>query len=508
MRHPHGAAAVSTGETSLNGTHHPAGLRTLFFTELWERFSYYGMRALLVLFMVEAVESGGLGLTDATATAIYGLYTAAVYMVALPGGWIADRLLGAQRAIWYGGIVIMLGHFTLAIPSIYAFFAGLLLVTLGTGLLKPNISAVVGELYPPGDVRRDAGFTLYYMGINLGAAIGPLICSTLGESARFGWHWGFAAAGIGMLLGLVYFHFSQPLLGDAGRYPSLRAENPGDRPALRSAWRRVATGLAIVLGMAGLLLTGVVQVDAVALAGRATIGIVLFGALYLAWLLRFGGLEESERDKVIAIFMLSMAAAMFWAGFEQAGSTLNLFAERFTERSFGGFEIPTGWFQTLNPVFIIALAPVFAALWVRLAARGLEPRTPLKFAFGLLVLGAGFGVMIVAAGLVGSGAKVLPTWLMTTYLLHTIAELTLSPVGLSITTKLAPRRYVGQMMGVWFLTSAIGNLIAGLAAGRFSSDAIDAMPALYTQIVLMTGGTGILLLLLLRPLRRLMGEVK
>ncbi|MCL4791803.1 MAG: oligopeptide:H+ symporter, partial [Gammaproteobacteria bacterium] len=175
---------------SLNGAHHPAGLRTLFFTELWERFSYYGMRALLVLFMVAAIEDGGLGLSDATATAIYGLYTAAVYMVALPGGWIADRLLGARRAIWYGGIVIMCGHFTLAIPSIHAFFAGLLLVTLGTGLLKPNISAVVGELYPPGDARRDAGFTLYYMGINIGAAIGPLVCSTLGESALFGWHWG------------------------------------------------------------------------------------------------------------------------------------------------------------------------------------------------------------------------------------------------------------------------------------------------------------------------------
>ena len=494
--------------SSLNGARHPAGLRTLFFTELWERFSYYGMRALLVLFMVAAIEDGGLGLTDATATAIYGLYTAGVYMVALPGGWIADRLLGAQRAIWYGGIVIMLGHFTLAIPSVYAFFAGLLLVTLGTGLLKPNISAVVGELYPPGDVRRDAGFTLYYMGINLGAAIGPLICSTLGESARFGWHWGFAAAGIGMLFGLIYFHYSQPLLGEAGRYPSLRAENAADLPALRSAWRRVATGLVIVLGVAGLLLTGMVEVDAVVLAGRATIGIVLFGALYLAYLLRFGGLDHGERNQVIAIFILSMAAAMFWAGFEQAGSSLNLFAERFTERSFGGFEIPTGWFQTLNPVFIISLAPVFATLWIRLAARGLEPRTPLKFAFGLLVLGAGFGVMIVAAGLVSSGEKVLPTWLMTTYLLHTIAELTLSPVGLSITTKLAPRRYVGQMMGVWFLTSAIGNLIAGLAAGRFSTDAIEAMPALYTQIVLMTVGTGILLLLLLRPLRRLMGEVR
>jgi len=500
----------STAESggSLNGAHHPAGLRTLFFTEMWERFSYYGMRALLVLFMVEAVNDGGLGLTDATATAIYGLYTAAVYMVALPGGWIADRLLGARRAIWYGGIVIMLGHFTLAIPSIYAFFIGLLLVTLGTGLLKPNISAVVGELYPPGDARRDAGFTLFYMGINLGGAIGPLICSTLGESALFGWHWGFAAAGIGMFFGLVYFHFSQPLLGEAGKYPSLRAESPADRPALRRAWRRVVIGLALVLGSTALLLAGVIEVDAVVFAGWATIGIVLFGALYLAYLLRFGGLEHNERNQVIAIFILSMAAAMFWAGFEQAGSTLNLFAERFTERNFDGFEIPTGWFQTLNPVFIITLAPVFATLWIRLAARGLEPRTPVKFACGLLILGAGFGVMIVAAGLVNNGAKVLPTWLMMTYLLHTIAELTLSPVGLSVTTKLAPRRYVGQMMGVWFLTSAIGNLIAGLAAGRFSTDAIDAMPALYTQIVLMTGGTGILLLLLLRPLRRLMGEVR
>lgn len=503
-----GISSTADRRDSLNGAHHPPGLRTLFFTELWERFSYYGMRALLVLFMVEAVDDGGLGLTDATATAIYGLYTAAVYMVALPGGWIADRLLGARRAIWYGGIIIMLGHFTLAIPSLYAFFSGLLLVTLGTGLLKPNISAVVGELYPPGDGRRDAGFTLYYMGINLGAAIGPLICSTLGESALFGWHWGFAAAGVGMLFGLVYFHYSQPLLGEAGRNPSLRPDNPADRQSLRSAWRRVFIGLAVVMGTAGLLLSGVIEVDAVALAGQATIAIVLFGALYLIYLLRFGGLDQGERSQVTAIFILSMAAAMFWAGFEQAGSTLNLFAERFTERNFAGFEIPTGWFQTLNPVFIIALAPVFATLWIRLAARGLEPRTPLKFAFGLLVLGAGFGVMIVAAGLVSNGEKVLPTWLMTTYLLHTIAELALSPVGLSITTKLAPRRYVGQMMGVWFLTSAIGNLIAGLAAGRFSADAIDAMPALYTQIVLMTGGTGLLLLLLLRPLRRLMGAVR
>jgi POT family proton-dependent oligopeptide transporter len=475
---------------------HPAGLRTLFFTEMWERFSYYGMRALLVLFMVEAIDGGGLGMDDATATAIYGLYTAAVYVLALPGGWIADRLLGAQRAIWYGGIVIMLGHFTLAVPSAYSFYPGLILVVLGTGLLKPNISAVVGELYGPGDGRRDAGFTLYYMGINLGAAIGPLICSTLGESATFGWHWGFAAAGIGMAVGLLYFRYSRPLLGQAGLHASLRADIPEERAAMRAGWGRVGIGLALLAIVTAALLSGAVRVNAVTLAANSTVGIVLFGALYIAYLMRFGGLDRDERGRVLAIFILSMAAAMFWAGFEQAGSTLNLFAERYTDRQLAGFEIPSGWFQSLNPAFIILLAPVFATIWIRLARAGREPGTPIKFAFGLVVLGAGFG-----------GSKVLPTWLITTYLLHTIAELTLSPVGLSATTKLAPRRYVGQMMGIWFLTSALGNLISGLAAGRFNPEALQEMPMLYGQIVLTTAGTGVLLLLLLRPLRRLMGSV-
>jgi POT family proton-dependent oligopeptide transporter len=486
---------------------HPAGLRTLFFTEMWERFSYYGMRALLVLFMVEAIERGGLGLDDATATAIYGLYTAAVYVLALPGGWIADRLLGAQRAIWYGGIIIMLGHFTLAVPLAYSFYPGLILVVLGTGLLKPNISAVVGDLYGTDDGRRDAGFTLYYMGINLGAAIGPLICSTLGESATFGWHWGFASAGIGMAIGLAYFRYSRPLLGAAGLRASLRPEIPAERAEMRAAWRRVWIGLALLAIIIAAMMSGTIQVDAVTLAANSTVGIVIFGALYVAYLMRFGGLDQHERGRVLAIFILSMAAAMFWAGFEQAGSTLNLFAERYTDRMIGGFEIPSGWFQSLNPAFIILLAPVFAVIWIRLAQRGREPGTPIKFAFGLFVLAAGFAVMIPAAGLVSGGDKVLPTWLITTYFLHTVAELALSPVGLSVTTKLAPRRYVGQMMGIWFLTSALGNLIAGLAAGRFDPEALQEMPTLYGQIVLMTAGTGVLLLLLLRPLRRLMGGV-
>lgn len=486
---------------------HPAGLRTLFFTELWERFSYYGMRALLVLFMVAAVEDGGLGFDDATATAIYGLYTAAVYAVALPGGWIADRLIGSQRAIWYGGIVIMLGHFTLAIPSVTAFFAGLVLIILGTGLLKPNISATVGELYGEDDPRRDAGFTLFYMGINLGAAFGPIVCAALGESDRFGWHYGFAAAGVGMACGLAYFRATRHRLGNAGQHPTNRGATPAERAARRRGWLAVGAGVGAVVALAAVLLTANTRLDAVALAGYATIGIVAYAILYIGWLVTRGGLSAVERGRVLAIAILSFAAAMFWGGFEQAGSTLNLFAERYTDRLVGSFEIPAGWFQSLNAVFIVVLAPVFAGAWVALAARGREPSTPVKFAIGLVTLGVGFAVLIPAAGFVAGGDRVLPTWLVTTYLLHTIGELALSPVGLSVTTKLAPRRYVGQMMGIWFLTSALGNLLAGLTAGRFDPESLGDMPGLYLQIVLTTAGAGLLLLAFRGPIRRLMGGV-
>jgi POT family proton-dependent oligopeptide transporter len=486
---------------------HPAGLRTLFFTELWERFSYYGMRALLVLFMVAAVEDGGLGFDDATATAIYGLYTAAVYAVALPGGWIADRLIGSQRAIWYGGIVIMLGHFTLAIPSVTAFFAGLVLIILGTGLLKPNISATVGELYGEDDPRRDAGFTLFYMGINLGAAFGPIVCAALGESDRFGWHYGFAAAGVGMACGLAYFRATRHRLGNAGQHPTNRGATPAERAARRRGWLAVGAGVGAVVVLAAILLTANTRLDAVALAGYATIGIVAYAILYIGWLVTRGGLSAVERGRVLAIAILSFAAAMFWGGFEQAGSTLNLFAERYTDRLVGSFEIPAGWFQSLNAVFIVVLAPVFAGAWVALAARGREPSTPVKFAIGLITLGVGFAVLIPAAGFVAGGDRVLPTWLVTTYLLHTIGELALSPVGLSVTTKLAPRRYVGQMMGIWFLTSALGNLMAGLTAGRFDPESLGDMPGLYLQIVLTTAGAGLLLLAFRGPIRRLMGGV-
>ena len=485
---------------------HPAGLRTLFFTELWERFSYYGMRALLVLYMVDA--GSGLGLDDRTATAIYGLYTAAVYVVALPGGWIADRLLGTQRAIWIGGLIIASGHFTLAIPGRTPFFIGLILIICGTGLLKPNISAVVGELYTRADPRRDAGFTLFYMGINIGAFIGPLVCSSLGESERFGWHYGFAAAGVGMLVGLWYFRKTRHRLGDTGQHPSLDGANPADRPRLRAGWRNVAIGVGLVALGTAAVVSGAIDVDAVAAAQRTGVLIALLALGYFIYLFGFAGLSPDEKRKAVVIVILFLACAMFWAGFEQAGSSFNLFAERYTERVFGGFEIPAGWFQSLNAMFVFTLAPVFAALWIGLAQRNLNPSTPAKFGLGLVLLGIGFVVMIGAAQLVQQGQRVLPTWLIITYLLHTMGELALSPVGLSATTRLAPQRFAGQMMGVWFLGTSLGNLIAGLIAGGFRDDAIGDFPALYLQIVLTSVGAGMMMLLFARPIRRLMGDVE
>jgi len=490
VAHPHGATGADAG--------HPRGLYVLFFTEMWERFSYYGMRALLVLFMVDAVRHGGMGLSDRTATAIYGLYTAAVYLAALPGGWIADRFLGAQRAVWFGGIVIASGHFTLAVPSTQTFYLGLLLVVLGTGLLKPNVSAMVAELYPEGGARRDAGFSIFYMGINLGALLGPLACSALGEKVN--WHYGFAAAGVGMVAGLAQYGFSGKQLGAAGRLPG---HPEGAR--LRD-WLLLAGLVLGVVTVTGLSLSGVLRIDAAALASAAKYVIAAVGAVYLASVFLFFDLNATEKRRVAAIVILLLASAMFWAGLEQAGSSLNLFAERYTQRAFLRVTIPTGWFQALAPLFVISLAPVTASLWMALARRNRDLSIPAKFAWGLLLLAGGFLVMAIASHFVAAGQKVWPTWLITTYLLHTLGELCLSPIGLSSVTKLAPKRLVGQLMGAWFLATSLGNLIAGLIAGSFSVDALHQMPQRYLQIVLTTAGTGLLLLIFARPIRKLMTE--
>ena len=476
---------------------HPRGLGTLFMTEMWERFSYYGMRALLVLFMVAAIEDGGMGLTDQTATAIYGMYTACVYLLSLPGGWMADRLIGAQRAIWYGGIVIMCGHFTLAIPGIATFFLGLILIALGTGLLKPNISAVVGELYQPGDPRRDGGFTLYYMGINLGAFLGPLACGWL---AAENWHYGFAAAGVGMLLGLIQFRLTRNHLGTAGLEPAPSTDAGTGQH--RKAWLVLTAFLVLVAALLIGGLAGWIQYDAVSLSRSASYMIVAVTVAFFGYVFGFGKLNATERHGVVVIAVLIFGATVFWSGFEQAGSSLNLFAERYTVRDFGNFTVPASWFQSLNPVFILILAPIYSMLWLALAKRRMDPHPILKFAIGLIMLGLGFAVMMAAATLVADGQQVLPTWLILTYLLHTVGELALSPVGLSSVTKLSPRRYVGQMMGAWFLAASLGSILAGLIAGEFSADAVETMPDLYLQIVATAVGGGVLLAVVSRFLKR------
>ncbi|HWY74601.1 MAG TPA: peptide MFS transporter [Verrucomicrobiae bacterium] len=492
---------VAPTTTQLPAGSHPRGLRTLFFTEMWERFSYYGMRALLVLFMVDSVR-GGMGLTDKVATAIYGIYTATVYLMALPGGWLADRITGAQRAVWYGGIIIALGHFALAIPSTQTFYLGLVLVVIGSGILKPNMSTMVGDLYPEGGARRDAGFTIFYMGVNLGAAIGPMICSTLGE--KWNWHYGFGAAGVGMVLGLVQFRLSRHKLGEAGLHR-------GNERRLNTAERAVVPGaICALLVVLGLTMTGILTLEPVAIAHVMTAVILSIAALYFIGVFLFCGLTTVEKERVAVILVLFLSSALFWSGFEQAGSSFNLFAERFTARYISSlhYEVPAGWFQMIGPVFIITCAPVFAWLWVQLAKKNLDPSIPVKFAFGLLLLAAGFLVMAGAAAVVAAGHKALPVWLITTYLVHTFGELCLSPVGLSSVTKLAPRKLVGQMMGIWFLASSLGNLLAGLVAGEFKSDSTQAWPGMYLKITILPTIAGLLLIVFARPVKRWIGGIK
>jgi POT family proton-dependent oligopeptide transporter len=480
---------------------HPRGLSTLFFTEMWERFSYYGMRAILVLFMTNAVATGGMGLDDVTATAIYGLYTAAVYVVALPGGWIADRLLGLRRAVFWGGTVIAAGHFTLAIPNIIAFYTGLTLIVIGTGLLKPNISAIVGDLYPEGGSRRDAGFSIYYMGINLGGFLGPLVCGYLGEAVD--WHLGFGAAGVGMVLGLIQYSLGGRHLGTAGELrPEVQA--PAARSAARRALLRTLEGVVgLLLIAAALQAMGAIRLSLVGFVDWTGLFIVSLAGFYLLYVVMFGGLTTVEKKRVGVIAVCFLAAACFWSGFEQAGSSMTLFAERLTDRVVSGWEMPASWLQSVNGVFIILLAPLFSALWLWLGSR--NPSIPAKMGFGLIFLGVGFAVL--AWGSVNATIEnpVSPVWLVVTYFFHTVGELCLSPIGLSSITRLSPARYVGQMMGIWFMGAALGNLVAGRVAGLIES---LPMPQLFGAVTMFSVGAGLVLLLFVKPLKGWIGDAR
>src|SRR4051812_30330 len=432
---------------------HPRGLSTLFFTEMWERFSYYGMRAFLILYMTAPAAAGGLGFGDADAASIYGTYTGSAWGASILGGLVADRLLGQYRSVLVGGIIIALGHFTLAFKTLAFFYTGLALIALGTGLLKPNVNTIVGSLYDEGDTRRDAGFSIFYMGINLGAFLGPLIAGYLAQ--RVDWHIGFASAGVGMTLGLVQYVMARNRL----------------RPAIeRLAKKPNPAGTAAATA---------------ALDGKASAGFTI---------------EEWKRMGAIVIFFL--VATLFWGGYEQAGSTLSLFAERYTRLEVFGFSFPSSWFQTVQPVLVILLAPLFALLWMRLGRRG--PSVPGKFAIGVLFMGLSF-LILVPAGTAAQaeGVRVSPWWLFWAYAISELGELCVSPVGLSVVTKLSPVRIVGLMMGVWFLSNAFGNKLAGWAAGFFST-----MPlrTLFGEVAVILLVAAVVMFAIVTPVKRLMGD--
>ena len=474
-------------------------------TEMWERFTYYGMRGILILFLVDAVASGGFGLDDRRATAIYGLYTTATYLMALPGGWLADRLLGAQRAVVWGAALILVGNTLLAIPAgPTLFYLGCLVVVLGVGLLKPNISAMVAQLYPEGGGARDAGFTLFYLGINVGALLGSLATPWLAQ--QYGWRAGFAGAAVAMAFGLAQFQWTRHHLGAAGRRE--RPTEPALIAADRRQWRAVAAVLGAVAVVTALVATGVVTIDPTRVARWTAAAILTVTVAYFFYLLALAGLDRVERRRVLVVLALFVSSALFWAGYEQAGSSLNLFAQRFTDRMVGGFEVPAGWFQAPSSLYILLFAPAFSALWIHLGRRNLDPSAPAKFAFGLLLLGLGFVVMVGAATVVASGRLAGPQWLLLAYLLHCFGELCLSPVGLSSVTKLAPPRLVGQMMGLWFLATSLGLLLAGLVAGEFDAQDVASMPGQYLKIAVVSLVAGAALLAISGRVQRLAGGVR
>jgi proton-dependent oligopeptide transporter, POT family len=472
---------------------HPKGLTTLFFTEMWERFSYYGMRALLILYMTTAVASGGLGFDTRTAATIYGAYTGSVYLMSIPGGWIADNVLGTRRAVFVGGVIIALGHFSMAVPTSWTFYSGLILIVLGTGLLKPNVSAIVGSLYNENDQRRDAGFSIFYMGINLGAFLAPLITAYLGE--KINWHMGFGAAGIGMTFGLIQYVAGRDRLAHVGN-PPVQSSAETKRKALVGALLMAAVSLIVIFLFFG---PQVIQNN------RPWILIASL-IVFLIWMFT-SYLKPDEKKPVAVIVVLFFFSVIFWAAFEQTGSSFNLFARDFTDRVVAGREFPAGWYQSANAIFLILLAPIFSLLWIRLGDR--QPSSPAKFSFGLIFVGAGAGIIALASTLLGSsGGRVGPWWLIGVYLLLTLGELCLSPVGLSTTTKLAPARLGGLMMGVWFLSISFGNFAAGEAASYFEGGSQEALVGLFSKIAAVPIIAGMILVVLTPSIKKLMGKVR
>ncbi|MGP5059138.1 peptide MFS transporter [Psychrobacter celer] len=496
------AAELESLENGFMG--HPKPLRPLFFTEMWERFSYYSIRPLLVLFMVATVGSGGFGFDDVTASAIYGIFAGSLYLAAVPGGWLADNWLGQERALWWGSVIIALGHLCIALSAMFGmtlFFVGLICIVLGSGLFKTCISVMVGALYTKGDVRRDSGFTLFYMGINIGALLAALIVGVFKEKGM--WHAGFGVGGLGMLISLLIYRFSaQKTLTYYAKAKGISAEWERSNDRYHNIGRWVAGFLALLVAVIVLVATGIMPFEASMVAEYMTYIIAAVVIGYFAVMFVSPRLDKTDKLRLLICFILIIGSTLFWSSFEQQPTSFNLFADRYTDLNVLGFEIPSIWFQSLNPLFILLLAPIVSALWVKLGNRGIEPNSMVKFALGMLITAAGFGLMIIASKniLTNETGLASPLWLVGSLLLLTLGELALSPVGLSSMTKLAPKGMQGQMMGLFFASVAMGNLVAAFFGGHVSADKIEGLPKLFTTMTVFLVVTAVILLLLAKPI--------
>ncbi len=497
---------------------HPVGLSTLFASEMWERFSYYGMRALLVLFLTATYANGGFELAELDAFTIYGIFTALVYVTPIIGGILADKLLGQRKCIYIGGITMAMGQFFLAASAMYEgdlefrkmlFFAGLGILILGNGFFKPNISTMVGKLYDNNDPRKDGGFTIFYMGINMGAFLSPLIAGKLGEQVA--WEYGFMAAGVGMLIGTTWFLFRSHTLERIGMPPR---SNPD---SIRLAIKDWLSVLGYVLGSVALVLAILIGWDIIQEDIRSWVIRILVagGILYLLTDIIKGTSGKTEWSRVGVIVVLAVFHTFFWSGFEQAGSTFSIFARDNTQRMIGGWEMPASWFQSVNSVFIIIFAPLFSVLWVLLDRKKLNPNTPMKFAWGLIMLSIGFVIMAMAytkstATPDGSIFRVSPLWLCSVFLLHTFGELCLSPIGLSMVSKLSPPKIASTMMGLWMGSIAAGNFIASQmkAISIKLEDALQTEIQVFWLIAFQSAAVALIAIILSPWLKKMMKGIK
>ncbi|SDK91723.1 proton-dependent oligopeptide transporter, POT family [Salinimicrobium catena] len=496
-------ATTATPATKKELFGHPVGLYVLFFTEMWERFSYYGMRAILVLYLVSATQGGnaGLGWTNAEALALYGWYTMLVYVASIPGGIIADKLLGQKKTVLVGGIVLVAGHGILAVEEMWAFYSGLALIIAGVGMLKPNISTMVGGLYKEGDIRRDKGFTIFYIGINLGAFLSSLIVGYVGEN--IGWHWGFGLAGIAMALGLLVYLWGQKYLRNVGNLLSKEERDQGAsfggmfKDLFKSPLQLAITGVLMAFSIYWLVMQDIAY-------GFLFIFLTLVTAMML--MVYKDLTSQVMKDRYVVMLLSFILVIVFWGAFEQAGGLMNIYALEKTNRSLPfslpliGNEVPASWFQSLNAMFIIIFGVIVANFWAKRKLKNKEASSIFKMAIGVIIMGLGFVFMVFASMQFQSNGASAMYWLVLAYLFHTIGELSSSPVALSFITKLAPVKYASLMMGVYFAATGLGNKVAGIV-GELSSEAGDQ--TIFLGITIFTVAFATIVLLMLKPLKRL-----